>query len=396
MAERSSLNHLSHSLPEGSTTDRFEDGLVMCARRSQDRRPSSTPRSARAGRPRRRRGMQGETPRPASKLAPERPPGQSAQARVPPARVQGSSFLPAHPTSFIGRERELAEIRRLFATTRLLTLSGGGGVGKTRLAIEIAAGLRAEFPQGICFIDLAPLANPRLLITTLAHALGLRDTGEQPLAERLERYLRPRKLLLVLDNCEHMVDTCAQLIGPLLQTCPNLRVVATSRQPFRSAGEVAWRVPSLTLPEAGDRETVDAVMRSESGRLFAERARSARPDFVVTDAAARHIGTICRRLDRHPARAGTCGRTCRRPRRRGDRPPAHRPFPPPHARKPRGPAPSPDAARDDRLESSVALGTRADALSPAVGVRGRLRAPGGGGRLRRRDHRPRPPERQGS
>lgn len=210
-----------------------------------------------------------------------------------------SGALPARPTTFVGRERELAEVRRLFAQTRLLTLSGVGGVGKTRLAIEVAAGLRDEFPEGICFIDLAPLADPQLLIATIAHAFGLRDAGKQPLAERLERYLRPRKILLVLDNCEHMVGACARLAESLLQACPHLRILATSRQPFRSAGEIAWRVPSLTVPEGGNRETAAAVMSSESARLFVERARSVRPDFVVRDTAPA-IATICRRLDGIP------------------------------------------------------------------------------------------------
>lgn len=208
--------------------------------------------------------------------------------------------LPARPTSFIGRERELEEVQRLFAATRLLTLSGVGGVGKTRLALEMAAGLLSSFPDGVCFVDLAPLADPGLVVTTLAQAVGLRDAGSRPLAKRLEVYLRPRTLLLVLDNCEHVVEACARLAESLLRVCPDLRILATSRQPFRIQGEMAWRVPSLTLPEAAAGTSLDVVMRSESGRLFLERARAARPDFAVTDAGNRAIATICRRLDGIP------------------------------------------------------------------------------------------------
>jgi len=221
---------------------------------------------------------------------------------VPPAVFLGTSSgaLPAPPTSFIGREPELTEIRRLFAGTRLLTLSGVGGVGKTRLAIELAARLRDEFPDGVSFVDLAPLTDSQLVVPTLARTLGLRDAGSRPLVERLAGYLRSRRLLLVLDNCEHMVNACARLADSLLQTCPELRILATSRQPFRSAGEVAWRVPSLTVPGVQDHATADAVTRSESGRLFAERAQSVRSDFTITDTAAGAIIAICRRLDGIP------------------------------------------------------------------------------------------------
>src|SRR5262249_5935384 len=160
-----------------------------------------------------------------------------------------ASRLPQPLTRLVGREAAVDEIRDTLATARLVTLTGMGGIGKTRLSIEVGALLAADYPDGVCFIDLAPVLDPSQVSLGVARGLRLPDdelaAGDDSLEEALRTYLAPRRLLLLLDNCEHVVEACAALAAALLGGCPHLRLLATSRQPLGLAGEVAWRVPSL-------------------------------------------------------------------------------------------------------------------------------------------------------
>jgi non-specific serine/threonine protein kinase len=219
--------------------------------------------------------------------------------------------LPARLSSFIGREREIAEIERLLGTTRLLTLTGAPGVGKTRLALEVGDEIADAFPDGVWLAELAPLVDPRsalvpgLVPTAVATALGVREQPGQPLSDTLADALRAQRVLLVLDNCEHLVDACAGLVDTLLRACPGLVILATSREPLGIAGETAWRVPSLALPDINDLDAVgtgdaQALGACAAVRLFVERARAARPDFALTVAHTPAVARICRRLDGIP------------------------------------------------------------------------------------------------
>ncbi|HLN62816.1 MAG TPA: tetratricopeptide repeat protein [Symbiobacteriaceae bacterium] len=191
--------------------------------------------------------------------------------------------LPVQATSLIGREREIAEIGLLLGGTRLLTLTGAGGTGKTRLALEAASHLLPGYPDGVWLVELAGLSDPGQVARTVALALGLRDDGHSVPAAQLAEFLEEKRLLLVLDNCEHLVGACAALADFLLQECPGLTVLATSREPLAIPWETSWPVPTL-VPE------------NEGVRLFTTRALAVRPDFQVTPA----VVEICRRLDGMP------------------------------------------------------------------------------------------------
>ena len=178
--------------------------------------------------------------------------GPGLPSTFPPLRSLDTlpNNLPVQVTSFIGRERELAEVRRLLDSTRLLTLAGPGGTGKTRLALQVAAEVLDGYSHGVWLVELAPLADPALLPQTVAAALGVREQPGRALQEVLADYLRPKRLLLVLDNCEHLIEACAQLAGRLLQVCPKLKLLATSREALGIGGEVTFRVPPLSLVDA--------------------------------------------------------------------------------------------------------------------------------------------------
>src|SRR5206468_1024104 len=155
-----------------------------------------------------------------------------------------------------GREREIGVVVRLLATARLLTLTGAPGVGKTRLALEVANELVDTFPDRVWLVELAPLADPGLVPQAVATVLGVREQPHRRILDTLADAVRTQRLLLVLDNCEHLIDACADLADGLLRACPNLIILATSREPLGIAGETAWRVPSLALPEVDDREAI--------------------------------------------------------------------------------------------------------------------------------------------
>jgi predicted ATPase/DNA-binding CsgD family transcriptional regulator len=208
--------------------------------------------------------------------------------------------LPLHLTSFVGRERECAEIAQLVETTRLLTLVGTGGVGKTRLALEVARTLQPEFAHGVWLVELAALADPALVLQAISTSLGVAEIAGQPLEETLLHVLSSRRPLLVLDNCEHVLPACADVVDRLLRSCAQVHILATSRQPLRVAGETVWRVPSLSAPDLGVASGTDEIAAAESVRLFVERSRSALPRFALTDTNAPDVAQICRRLDGIP------------------------------------------------------------------------------------------------
>ena len=215
----------------------------------------------------------------------------------PMASAHGA--LPAELTSFVGRRRQLTETRRLLASSRLLTLTGVGGVGKTRLAMRMAAEVRRTFPDGVWFVELASLRDPQLLPHTVANALELRQVSADPTAD-LSAYLEPQRLLVVLDNCEHLTDACAVLVSKLLAAAPDLRILATTRHVLGVEGEQILSVPPLSTPDT-DREVLagDAT-HYESVTLFLERAAAVAPGFEIDDSNRAAVIEICRRLDGIP------------------------------------------------------------------------------------------------
>ena len=222
-----------------------------------------------------------------------------AAASANRARRPLPSNLPAPLTGFIGRERELAEVGRLLDCCRLLTLVGPGGVGKSRLGLEVAWRRLEGHPDGVWLVDLAPLADPALLARTIASVLGVIEGPRRSLEGALAWVLRERDLLLILDNCEHLVGACAGLIEWLLRSCPDLQVVATSREPLEIGGEQLYDVSPLNVPAEGERDPA-RLRATEAARFFAERARLARPSFALTEEVAETVTTICRRLDGIP------------------------------------------------------------------------------------------------
>lgn len=208
--------------------------------------------------------------------------------------------LPAELTSFVGRRVELAELPGVLASSRLVSLTGAGGVGKTRLAVRLASGLVDEFRDGVWLVDLAPLSAPDLIAQTIATTLGIREGPQRPIGDALLDGLRARQLLLVLDNCEHLIVACAELVQELLHHAPGLRILATSREALGVPGETICPVPSLSIPGAQEAVTADALLDVEATQLFVERASSVDPTFRPTPDNAEAIARICRRLDGIP------------------------------------------------------------------------------------------------
>jgi predicted ATPase/DNA-binding CsgD family transcriptional regulator len=206
--------------------------------------------------------------------------------------------LPAQVSSFIGRDAELAEMRRLAAGSRLVTLTGAGGAGKTRLGLQVAAGLLDGCGDGVWFADLAPLRDPDLVAVTVANVLGVRQEPGRPVLDTLVEAVAGRSLLVLLDNCEHLVGACAKLADALLRGCPNLALLATSREPLGIGGERVFRVPSLGVPADGD--DVSAIRASEAVRLLADRAAAQGVPLGWDEETSEVVGRICRRLDGIP------------------------------------------------------------------------------------------------
>jgi predicted ATPase/class 3 adenylate cyclase len=208
--------------------------------------------------------------------------------------------LPEQLTSFIGRELELAEVKHLLSRTRLLTLSGSGGSGKTRLALQVAADVVDRFTNGVWFVDMSTVADPGLIVTAVASTFRLREEPGHTMLETLMSFLREKRFLLILDNCEQIVSACADLADKLLRACPDLQILATSREGLGIGGETTWRVPSLTIPTGQDLRSFEKIAGSPSVRLFVNRAASVVPDFKLTPKNAPAIVKVCQRLDGIP------------------------------------------------------------------------------------------------
>lgn len=233
----------------------------------------------------------------------------------PPARARGRPNwrvvheprhnLPVQLSSFVGRACEIDEVRRLLASSRVLTLTGAGGVGKTRLALEVASLLLDDFADGVWLVELAVLADPALVPRAVASALGVLEEPGRPLVETLVDVLRAKQTLLLIDNCEPTISACAELVERLLRICPHLRILATSREPLGLVGETVWRVPSLSLPVpvspgVHGLDLVAALARSEAVRLFVDRAQAALPAFRLAEQNAAAVAQICQCLDGIP------------------------------------------------------------------------------------------------
>jgi predicted ATPase/DNA-binding SARP family transcriptional activator len=224
---------------------------------------------------------------------------ESAEARQA-ALGRPLGNLPLELTSFIGREREVAEVERLLGDRRLVTLYGPGGAGKTRLTLAVAQEVVEDFEDGVWWVDLAPISDAKLVPLAVATALGVREVPDRSLAESLAEYLGPRRSLVVLDNCEHLIEDCARLVDTLVDSCEHLRVMSTSREGLGITDEVNWVVPSLTTPDTEDLPSPESLTRYESVRLFVERARSRAPGFALTAENAAAVADICRKLDGIP------------------------------------------------------------------------------------------------
>ena len=238
-------------------------------------------------------------------ITPEPPPPQNprrlrAVEPAPRTPERPSHNLPLELSSFVGREKELAEVQRLLENTRLLTLTGSGGCGKTRLALAAAGELVEGFEDGVWMVELASLADPALVPHSVASTLGVREQPGRTPTGTLSDHLRIRKILLVLDNCEHLVEACAELAEALLRACPELRVLATSREALGIPGEVAWLVPSLSLPDIRRLPDIESLARYESAHLFVERTAAVKPTFELTEQNAEAVAQVCYRLDGIP------------------------------------------------------------------------------------------------
>lgn len=225
-------------------------------------------------------------------------------ANFPPLRSldnpQMPNNLPQQVTSFIGREKEMAEVKALLKETRLLTLTGSGGCGKSRLSLQVAADVLEEYAGGVWLVELAPLADPALVPQAVASVLGVKEEAGKSLIESLSDALKPKNLIVVLDNCEHLLEACARLVEALGRSCPHVKVLASSREGLGVPGEQTYRVPSLSLPDPKQKETPESLSQYEAVRLFIERARLAQPEFTVTNQNTPALAQVCYRLDGIP------------------------------------------------------------------------------------------------
>jgi predicted ATPase/DNA-binding SARP family transcriptional activator/DNA-binding CsgD family transcriptional regulator len=240
------------------------------------------------------------------------PPGHQPSTGPPQPAEFSLHNLPASRTSFVGREREMLEIKRALAMTRLLTLTGVGGSGKTRLALEVVRDLVGAYPDGAWLVELASLSESALVSQAVAGAVGVPEQPGRPLLETLVETLREKQLLLCLDNCEHLIEACARLVDTVLDACPRVRILATSREALGVEGEVRWPVSPLSVPDPLRSPAVGELEGYESVRLFVERAWHRNPAFTLTQRNAKAVAEVCRKLEGIPlaielaaARVGT-------------------------------------------------------------------------------------------
>jgi len=230
--------------------------------------------------------------------------GESAQSITTAVPLDN---LPHPISSFIGREREIGDVKRLMGLSRLVTLTGASGCGKSRLAYKVADELRGEFEHGIWIVELAPLADPALVLQSIAAVFGIHEKSGRTLNRLLAEHLQPRRTLLLVDNCEHLIVPCAVILEDLLQACPDLKVLATSSEMLGISGEIVWTVPPLSTPDiqpwknpASAQYALQTYQQSEAVRLFVARATSAESEFTMTVENGGWIAEICRRLDGMP------------------------------------------------------------------------------------------------
>src|SRR4030095_4499014 len=219
------------------------------------------------------------------------------EAQVPGDRRHN---LPVPLTKFSGRDQEITELWRLGGSTRLLTLTGAGGCGKTRLALELAASVLDRFPDGVWVVDLAAISNPSLVAQTVASTLDVREGANRPLREMILEYVSTRQILLILDNCEHLIAACAEFAEALLRAALRLCILATSREGLGINGETIWQVPSLSVPGLLEGGSAEKLAKYDATRLFVERATAVDPAFRVTGSNASEVARVCHRLDGIP------------------------------------------------------------------------------------------------
>jgi predicted ATPase/transcriptional regulator with XRE-family HTH domain len=241
--------------------------------------------------------------RTAARPLPRRPQPHSPTSAT--SGVTTRTNLPLAATSFVARVGEMERVKDRLRDSRLLTLSGSGGCGKTRLALEVARQLVGEFSDGVWLVDLGPLGDASLVSQAVATTLGIRDEPGRPVLDALADFLHSRHLLLILDNCEHLIDASAEVVDTLLRSCARVRLLATSRELLGVAGEATWRVASLSIVDPQKRtksggDLAERVLASESGRLFVDRAQLAAPSFELTAQNASAVAQVCQRLDGIP------------------------------------------------------------------------------------------------
>jgi len=224
------------------------------------------------------------------------------RGEFPPLRSMASTpnNLAQQLNSFIGRDRDMEQVQLLLANSRLLTLLGMGGLGKSRLSVQVAAIVLDNYPDGVWFVELAALSDPRLVPQAVASALGVKEESGGTVMDALVRFVRDRQILVVLDNCEHVVQACAELAKRLLEAGPKVKVLASSRDSLRVAGEVVFAVTPLPAPGRADMPSIDALMAIDSVRLFVDRAKAVQPAFRLEPQSARSLAEICRSLDGIP------------------------------------------------------------------------------------------------